>query len=176
MDVHPGGYSPPPMPGVCSQKELVLPTWVVHVVHLLLLDHHRCWVLTAAAHLAGLLIPWVVVLPFEALVRVLEAGLGHLVLVGNGVFLGHALGGREGTAHLPGWLVGRARRGERTRDGCFLDLGPRAGLVEGQKLPRPQPVTRAVGAACVAGARKGAQGKMCPRAATQAIILRIWWA
>lgn len=69
--------------------------------------------------------------------RVWEAGLRHLALVGNRVFLGYALGGGEGTAHLHRWLVHRARRGERTWAGCLLgpsDLGPGAGLVEGQKL------------------------------------------
>ena len=120
MDVHPRGCSPPLMPGLQSQKERVLPTRVVHVVHLLLFDHHSCWVLTAAARLACLLILWVLVLLFEALMRVPEAGLGHLVLVGNGVFQGHTLGGGEGTAHLHRWVVHRARREERTRDGCFL--------------------------------------------------------
>lgn len=60
------------------------------------------------------------VLLFEALMRVLEAGLGHLALVGSGVFLGHALGGGEGMAHLHRWLVRRARKGERIWDGCFL--------------------------------------------------------
>lgn len=50
------------------------------------------------------------------------------------------------------------------------DLGPGAGLVEGQKIPQPQPVTRAAGAACKAGAKKGPQRKMFPRAATQPII------
>lgn len=67
-----------------------------------------------------LLILWVVVLLFEALRKVLQAGLGHLVLVGSGVFLGHGLGGEEGVASLHGWLVQRARRGKRTQGGCFL--------------------------------------------------------
>lgn len=57
------------------------------------------------------------VLLLEALMRVLEAGLRHLALVGNGIFLGHALGGG---AHLHRWLVRSARRAERTWDGCFL--------------------------------------------------------
>ena len=68
----------------------------------------------AAARSACLVILQVMVLLFEALVRVLEAGLGHLALVGNAVFLGHALGGGEGMAHLHRWLVRRAGRGERT--------------------------------------------------------------
>lgn len=72
----------------------------------------------AAARLVCPLVLWVVVLLFEALMGELEAGLGQLALVGNGVFLGHALGGWEGMAHLHRWLVCRAVFTEVSTAGC----------------------------------------------------------
>lgn len=140
-------------------------------IHLLLLHQHS-WVLLPAACLPCSLVLWVLVLLLEALGRELEAGLGQLALVGDGIFLGHGLGGWEGAAHLHRWLIHRAKEGEDVRQLLSWPSGFSSGLLEGQKLPQPFP--GAVGAHLWLG--QGRDSRDVPKGSshTAPITHRIW--